>query len=90
MLLMLMVSGCAGTMLDGRMCTFIENAKAPELQEEIINSYVSSDKREAATRYVHTAGLAASTLCELARAREYERAILHQDNAIGNVPMGGN
>lgn len=89
-LLMLMVSGCAGTMLDGRVCTLIENTKAPELREEIINSYVGADKREAATRYVHTAGLAASTLCELARAREYERAILHQDNAMGNAPIGGN
>lgn len=70
LLLGLVVTGCAGTMLDGRVCTI---ATQPEIQQHIgavVSSYTDEKDKAKAEQYLRTAGLTATALCEMVRARE--------------------
>jgi len=69
-LLSFLLSGCAGTMLDGRVCTV---ATQPEVQQhigEVVASYTDEKDKAKAEQYLRTAGLTATALCEMVRARE--------------------
>jgi len=69
-LLFVSVTGCAGTMLDGRVCTI---ATQPEIQQHIgsvVSSYTDEKDKAKAEQYLRTAGLTATALCEMVRARE--------------------
>lgn len=68
--LALILTGCAGTMLDGKVCTI---ATQPEVQTHvgaIVSSYTDEKDKAKAEQYLRTAGLTATALCEMVRARE--------------------
>lgn len=69
-LMAVVLTGCAGTMLDGRVCTI---ATQPEIQQHIgavVSSYTDEKDKAKAEQYLRTAGLTATALCEMVRARE--------------------
>lgn len=68
--LALLLTGCAGTMLDGKVCSL---ATQPEVQSHvgsIVASYADEKDKAKAEQYLRTAGLTATALCEMVRARE--------------------
>lgn len=73
----LVLTGCAGTMLDGRVCTV---ATQPEVQQhigQVVASYTDEKDKAKAEQYLRTAGLTATALCEMVRAREAAQAQLN-------------
>jgi len=70
LLLSLLFSGCAGTMFNGRFCTVATETDAVDDIATIVNSYTEPEKRVEVDRYIRTAQLTATALCEMARARE--------------------
>lgn len=73
-----LLSGCTGTMLDGRVCTFYtDDALARQgLSDHIVTTYVDETDRAKAQLYLKTARLSATALCEMARAREAARGVV--------------
>lgn len=68
--MLVLVSGCAGTMFDGRVCTIATNDQIGELSRNVVDSYVDKNDRIKADMYLATGKLTATALCEMARARE--------------------
>ena len=65
-----LTTGCAGTMLDGKVCTVATNANTQRHVETLVNSYVDLDEQYRAARYLKGAKLGATALCEMVRSRE--------------------
>ncbi len=64
------LSGCAGTMFDGRVCTVATNTDAMDDIATIVDSYTTPEQRVEVDKYLRTAKLTATALCEMARARQ--------------------
>lgn len=68
--LALILTGCAGTMLDGRFCTIATAGETRDLMNQVVDTHFSPESRQKAEQYLATAGLGATALCEVLRARE--------------------
>ena len=65
-----LLTGCAGTMLDGRVCTVATDVDAQQDVKTIVNSYVNPEDQQKADVYLKAAKLTATAICEAARARQ--------------------
>lgn len=68
--LTLILTGCAGTMLDGKVCTIATQTEIQTHVGAIVASYADEKEKAKAEHYLRTAGLTATALCEMVRARE--------------------
>lgn len=64
------LSGCAGTMLDGKLCTIATAGQTQDLMNRVVDTHFSPEKRIQAEKYLSGAKLSATALCEVLRARE--------------------
>jgi len=68
--LSILLSGCAGTMLDGKLCTIATAGQTQDLMNRVVDTHFSPEKRIQAEKYLTGAKLSATALCEVLRARE--------------------
>lgn len=68
--LALLLTGCAGTMLDGRVCTLATADETQDLMNQVVDTHFNPQARLQAEKYLTVAGLGATALCEVLRARE--------------------
>lgn len=64
------LTGCAGTMLDGRVCTIATAGEVRDLTNQVVSTHFTPEERLEAEKYLTTARLGATALCEVLRARE--------------------
>ena len=64
------LSGCAGTAFDGRICALATDADAEAYVKEIMDMYASEEDKAKASLYIKTAKLGAVALCEAARFKQ--------------------
>ncbi len=64
------LSGCAGTALNGRICTIATDQDAQRDVKDIVESYTDPEDQKKASMYLRIAKLSATSACEVARARQ--------------------
>lgn len=65
-----LLSGCAGTMFDGRLCSFATDAEAQAYTAQIVKQLSNEKDKEKVELGLKAAKLGATALCEAVRAKE--------------------